>query len=160
MISLAQIIAWTDKHRPAIKKNARKVTVKIDRRKDVFFGNDEDGDKFLGVNAECKGDTITRHVHLRIYGNAGRRSKVWCSCTCEYWLYHCEQAVFQTKVGRGRSTDNQYADFSKRSKDPEVQVNPRLIPHVCKHIYACLELNKVYLQEPVAKPQRKSRRSK
>ena len=64
-----------------------------------------------------------------IYGDAklsGKGVKVNVSCSCEFFLYYCEVALF--KAG---SADIRYSN----GKKPRV-TNPKLIPLMCKHLVA------------------------
>lgn len=55
-------------------------------------------------------------------------SKAWVSCSCEYFLYHCE--VADTKK------DSSSIKYSNGAM-PKV-TNPRMIPHICKHLIAAI----------------------
>ena len=54
---------------------------------------------------------------------------LWCSCSCEYFLFHCEFALTQ----HGASS------IINSNGEPPVVTNPRMIPKVCKHVAAVLE---------------------
>ena len=52
----------------------------------------------------------------------------WASCSCEYFLYHCE--VADTRKG---SSSIRYSNGAA----PHI-TNPQLVSHLCKHILAAL----------------------
>lgn len=51
-------------------------------------------------------------------------SRVWVSCDCEYFLYHCEVADAE---------DDSSKVIYSNGKAP-IKTNPNHIPHLCKHL--------------------------
>lgn len=126
MYNIRQLLAATRSHRPVILRNARRVSVQfvsIEEKKD------EEGDTYREVIAKCVGETIPREVTMRFWGR-GRSAKMWCSCTCEYHLYHCEWALARR--------DNSEIIYSNGR--PPRETNPRYLAHICKHVAQCLIL--------------------
>lgn len=65
------------------------------------------------------------------------RDLVWVSCTCSYWLFYCEVAVFNFgRMMSGPSTTN--IQFSNGAP-PKVR-NPMGVPMICKHLYRCFQI--------------------
>lgn len=122
-------------HRKSIVAKARAVALSFTKVEELV----EDGVKWRRVDANAIGDTSTRHVIL-FFNGKGPTSKVWASCDCEYFLYHCEVALQR----RGSSDIN----FSN-GKLPKI-TNPRLVSHACKHIVACLQRG-AFMLEPKKK---------
>lgn len=122
MLSVKQLLYWTRLHKSEILKKARKVSVRLGKAEEV----EEDGATFREVNAKAVGDTRPRNVVMRFRGK-GATSKVWVSCDCEYFKFHCE--VADTRRG---SSDVIHSN----GKFPKI-TNRRGVAHVCKHIAAC-----------------------
>lgn len=74
-----------------------------------------------------------RRVSLRFYGEDQFNSKAWVSCSCEYFKYTAEVALYDKD-----SSDIKYSN----GEDP-VEKNPSKIPIVCKHILAALRAGAV-----------------
>lgn len=69
-----------------------------------------------------------RQVTIRFQaGVSDKNSLVWVSCSCPFWLFTCEYSVSQ--VG---SSSIIYCN----GQPPYVR-NPRYIPYLCKHLFAC-----------------------
>ena len=131
MLTIKQLIRATQIHKPEIVGNARKTAVRFEEVEDI---KGSDGKPYRHIIAKVRGSTIDRKVVIDLYEPwKGEDSKCWVSCDCEYWMFHSEQAV-----SRKDSTDIIYCDPSKRSKDPDRQINPALIPHLCKHTVGCI----------------------
>jgi hypothetical protein len=124
MLSVKQLLYYTHLHRPSILKKAREITVRIDSD---AMSTDEDGDQQREVEATCVGDTIARYVSMVVYGKIPE-AKVWCSCTCEYFLYHTEVAL------KSKGSTNVIHSNGKRPKE----TNPNMVAHLCKHCVAVL----------------------
>lgn len=124
MLTVAQLIEYTRVHSPMVLKKANSVSVRITS---VREDEDEQGDKYKLVKSTCVADTSPRYVVMQIYGD-GPKAHIWASCTCEWWLYHCEVAV-ERKGSTGVIHSN--------GELPKV-TNPRMIPSICKHIAASL----------------------
>lgn len=122
MLSVKQLLYWTRLHKREILRKARRVSVRFSAAEEV----QDDGATYREVRARAVGDTIPRHITMRFRGN-GATSKVWVSCDCEYFKYHCE--VADTRRG---SSDVIHSN----GKYPR-ETNPRGVAHVCKHIAAC-----------------------
>jgi len=128
------MMEYTRVYKPLVLKKARDVSVKFSKPKSII---DSDGDKYTLVKAICRGETIPRNVEFHLYGS-GKTAQVWCSCDCEFWLYHCEVAM--QKKG---SSDILHSNGAK----PRV-TNPKMIPSLCKHCCAAL-LNGAHTLKPV-----------
>ncbi len=50
------------------------------------------------------------------------------SCSCEYFTYYCEYALYKQGA----------ADITYSNGDPPVDRNPSLTPSLCKHLFALL----------------------
>jgi len=122
MLSVKQLLYWTKLHRAEILKKARKVSVRFGKPEEVK----DDGATFREVSARAVGDTRPRNVVMRFRGK-GSTSKVWVSCDCEYFKFHCEVA----DARRGSSDV-----IHSNGKFPKIR-NSRGVAHVCKHIAAC-----------------------
>lgn len=117
MLTEKQLLNWTRLHRDSIPKKARKVQVKFTECED-----DDEGGRY--VLATCVSDSgIARECEIHIYD----RNKVWVTCECEYFRYHCEVA----NQRRGSSDI-----LESNGKLPRV-TNRRMVSHLCKHLYAC-----------------------
>jgi len=123
MLSVKQLLSATRATHPNIINNARSVRLNFSPAAEV---EDDDGDLYREIKAIGHGNTIPREITLRLYGKRGPESLAWVSCTCEWFLYHCEVALWAK-----RSSDIEYSNGFK----PEI-TNPRMVPLVCKHIAA------------------------
>ncbi len=145
MISVKQILYWTLLHRKSIVAKARSVAINF---RNVKYVN-EGGVQFKQVDARAQGESEIYELTL-FFNGKGPTSKVWASCSCAYFLYHCEVALKK----RG-STDINYSN----GKFPKI-TNPRLVSHACKHIVAALQRGAFMLEpkkvmkkeKPEAKP--------
>ena len=141
MISVKQILYWTQLHRSSIIAKAKSVGIRIAK---VEYVTEPDGLKYKKVEVEALGETSTYDVLLFFHGK-GLTSKVWCSCSCPYFLYHVE-----TALSKSGSTDINFSN----GKMPKI-TNPRLVKHCCKHIAACLQRGVFLMEPPKAKTQMK-----
>ena len=123
MLSVKQLLATTRATHPQIIANAKTVRVRFDA---VVEREDDDGDVYREVRAICRGASIPREVTLKLYGK-GSDALAWVSCTCEWFLYHCEVALW-TKF----SSDIIHSN----GQNPSI-TNPRRIGIACKHIARC-----------------------
>lgn len=68
---------------------------------------------------------------IRVYGQTGPGAsstlsqRVWCRCSCEYFMYHLEVAL--ASVG---STDVKYSNGMLPT-----MTNPGMVRYFCKHLY-------------------------
>lgn len=138
MISVKQILYWTQLHRSSIIAKAKSVGIRIAK---VEYVTEPDGLKYKKVEVEALGETSTYDVLLFFHGK-GLSSKVWASCSCPYFLFHCEVALQKTG-----STDINFSN----GKMPKI-TNPRLVKHACKHVCACLQRGVFMMEPPKAKP--------
>jgi hypothetical protein len=148
MISVKQILYWTLLHRKSIVAKARSVSLTFKKVEYV----EENGVQFKRVDAKAMGESDVYDLTMFFQGK-GPTSKVWASCSCAYFLYHCEVAL----IKRG-SSDQNYSN----GKLPKI-TNPRLVAHSCKHIVAALqrgafmlEPKKVVKKPEVKKPEPKT----
>lgn len=123
MLSVKQLLYWTRLHKAEILRKARSVRVSLPKNADEVT---DDGTTFRQVTAKAVGDTVPRSVILRFRGE-GATAKVWVSCNCEYFKFHCEVAD-----ARRGSSDIVHSN----GKFPRI-TNSRGVAHVCKHIAAC-----------------------
>ena len=131
MLTAKQLLRFSRIHRPSLISNARRTAVRFEECEDL---KGADGTPYRHNVIKVRGSTIDRKVIFDIYEPwKGEDSPIWVSCDCEYWLYHCEQAV-----ERKSSTDIIYCDPSKRVSDPERQKNPNMIAHCCKHLISSI----------------------
>lgn len=113
----------------------------------VVEAMDVEGDVFrdVVVKARSKRDTKrniygpVRKVEMRFYGDDQTTTKAWVSCSCEYFLYTAEVALYNKD-----SSDIRYSNGA----DPNIR-NPQQIPIICKHIYAALKSGAV--KRPITK---------
>lgn len=124
MLSVKQLLYYTQLHRPSILKKGQACSVRIDRDELV---TDKDGDEQREIEATVIGDTIARYVSMILYGDIPS-GKAWVSCTCEYFLYHCEMA----DKYKGSSSK-----IHSNGARPKI-TNPNNVAHVCKHCVAAL----------------------
>lgn len=75
-------------------------------------------------------------------------SPCWVSCDCEYFMYHCEVALH-----RFNASDIVYSDGSF----PEI-TNPRMVPMLCKHLYALAPVLIQMRRQPTGRDIPKSKR--
>lgn len=116
---------WKKLRGTNIGKNAKNVKLwdwKCEEAMDV----DEDVFRDVKVKARDKGPV--RKVSMRFYGN-GDNSKAHLQCSCEWFLYYCEVALYNIE-----SSDIKYSNGEAPST-----TNPQEIPIICKHIYAALD---------------------
>lgn len=124
MLTVEQLLEYTRVHTPNVMRKTRSVSVRITS---VREDEDEQKDKYKLVKATCVGDTSPRYVVLQLYGD-GLKSHCWATCTCEWWLYHCEVAVDR----KGSSSV-----IHSNGAPPKI-TNPKMVPSLCKHIAAAL----------------------
>lgn len=135
MISVKQILYWTSLHRRSIVSKARSVSLRFGKVEYI----EEEGIRYKKVEAKALGEGGVYDLLLYFRGK-GATSKMWGSCSCPYFLYHCEVAL--TKKG---SSDINYSN----GKLPKV-TNPRMVSHACKHIIASLQKG-AFMLEPKKK---------
>lgn len=141
MISVKQILYWTQLHRRSIIAKARNVGIRVVK---VSYVTEPDGEKYKKVEVEALGETGTYDIVMFFHGK-GLTSKIWCSCSCPYFCFHVEKAL-----SLSGSTDINFSN----GKMPKI-TNPRLVKHTCKHCVAALQRG-VFMLEPLkAKQQMK-----
>lgn len=135
-IKMLQLISNTINFKPIIRQTAKKVRIHFLTPREKI---DEDGDKYIEVVANAKGDTVTRKVVIRMWG--GRTNPwVWVSCTCEWWLYVCEVAMVENgNSDLGFARDRYTPDALESDGSHPVQTNPSMVPCACKHIIAAFK---------------------
>lgn len=141
MISIKQILYWTQLHRKSIIDKAKAVGIRIGK---VEYVKEPDGNTYKKVEVEATGESETYQIIFFFLGK-GLTSKLWASCSCPYFLYHCEVAL-----QRSGSTDINFSN----GKLPKI-TNPRLVRHCCKHIAASLQRGVFMAEPPKAKTQMK-----
>lgn len=140
MLSVKQLLYYTNLHRPSILRKAQSLSIRIDRDEVTY---DDDGDEQREVEATVIGDTIARYVSMIIYGNLPD-AKAWVSCTCEYFLYHCEVA--------DKSKGNSSVIHSNGRRPRET--NPNMVAHLCKHCVG------VFIKLGNSKPKKTKKKAK
>ena len=137
MFSFDQMIRAIKQHNPRVIKNSSDVRI---QSFNIGSGYDTDGDYYVTYKANCIGETIPRKVELRIYKDtgAGKAAKGWVSCSCPYFLFHCEVAL--------SGNDSSSVVYSNGAK-PSI-TNPLLLPVICKHIVAVLTRGKALELKP------------
>lgn len=133
MLSIKQLLYFTQIHRRSILDKAARCGVRIEAMEPMVDDWDQD---CIYIKAIVVADTIPRTVEARVYGNSPD-AKVWVTCNCEYFLYHCEVADEKKD-----STDI----FHSNGKKPRV-TNPNMVPHICKHIAAMFLRNVTELKK-------------
>jgi hypothetical protein len=124
-------------HNSKVLNNAKNVRI---QSFNVGSGYDSDGDYYVNYRANCLGSTIPRKVEVRIYKDSGKgvSSKGWVSCSCPYFLFHCEVAL---------SEDESSSVLYSNGAAPSI-TNPSMIPVICKHIIAVLTKGKALELKP------------
>jgi hypothetical protein len=154
MLTVKELLGQTQSHRPVLLSNASKVSIRFNP---VKVGKDIHGyyRSVSGVALTNLPGKKPKSFELRLYwGGRGktmyippnlrkkgvpyigpanpppftRDTKVWVSCSCEYYLFHCEVADAQE--------DSSSIKYSN-GKAPNV-TNPHHIPHLCKHLTQCI----------------------
>ncbi len=90
---------------------------------------DEFGNKRKNVAGLVRATDGDRFVVVMFYEpekTALGESKVWVHCSCPYYLYHCEVVNAKHKS----------SDIINSNGQLPLVRNPRMIPHVCKHLVA------------------------
>ena len=118
MLTEKQLLNWTRIHRNSIPKKATKVKVNF-----TDCDYDDEGGVYVQAVARSQETGIPHECEIHYYN----RNKVWVTCTCEYFKYHCEVANHR----RGSSDI-----LESNGKLPRI-TNRRMVSHVCKHLYAC-----------------------
>ena len=121
MLTIESVLAYTRAYNPKLFGNARRVTIS---KLAVTSEVDDDGDEFRKVVGICQGETIPRRIEYHFYGTRNKNGYIWVTCTCEYWLYHCEVAT--SKKGSAEIIHSNGAN-------PKI-TNPRNMPALCKHL--------------------------
>jgi hypothetical protein len=125
LLTAEALLRFTQTYNARLFNNAKGVSVRFATCR---LRTDKDGDEYREVKVVCVGKTVPRQVELHLYGPRNKNARVWATCTCPYWLYHCEVAT-----ERKDSTDIIHSNGAR----PIVK-NPRMIPAVCKHIIQAL----------------------
>lgn len=68
-----------------------------------------------------KHDSVVRMLHPK-------EPRLWCHCSCEYFLFHLEYALWKHKASA----------IVHGNGNPAVVTNPNNIPYLCKHLYKVL----------------------
>lgn len=140
MFNFDQMLKAIKQHNPNVLKNAASVRI---QSFNVGGGYDTDGDYYVTYSANCLGSTIPRKVEMRIYKDtgSGKASKGWVSCSCPYFLFHCEVAL---------SNKDSSSIINSNGAQPGV-TNPLALPVVCKHIISAIVKGKALEVKPKAK---------
>jgi len=136
MLDAKKLLEYTKVYNSKIFESAKNVKILKMRARSI---TDEDGDECREVTTTCRGDTIPRTVTMRLYGPRLVTAKMWVSCNCEYFLFHCEVAV-----QRKGSTDIEYSNGAR----PKV-TNPSMIPAMCKHCVAAIRAGALTVQPSI-----------
>jgi hypothetical protein len=152
MLKVKTLLAQTRAHRPVLISNAGSVSVSFQK---TIVGRDvrgyyrsirataltnKPGKKPKNVEIRLYWDTKSNYVPESLrqkgkpYGGPEKappftiETPAWVSCSCEYFLYHCEVADT-----RKYSSSIRYSNGAA----PRV-TNPQEIGHLCKHLISCL----------------------
>lgn len=128
MFTVENILLATKSTHNQVWKNSKNVSF---RYTSVKEWKDTDGKKIKTVKGKATdragGSGKPHYFEIDFYGK-NDKSPVWLTCSCEYFLFHCEVALMQ----RG-STDQMWSNGA----DPNV-TNPGKAPRACKHLVAAL----------------------
>lgn len=140
MFNFDQMLRAIKQHNPKVIKNASNVRI---QNFDVGSGYDTDGDYFVTYRGTCIGNSTPRKVELRVYKDtgSGKSAKGWASCSCPYFLYHCEVAL----------SDKQSSSILFSNGARPSLTNPLLLPVICKHIVAVITRGKALELKPKSK---------
>jgi hypothetical protein len=137
MLNLQKILAVTPK---AIKLRARdecyskafvpKAVQEIAATRSGSYLVDDPSGKYREFRRRVRCTDGIRRTVARFYGPINLNTRVWVSCSCPFFLYHCEVAL--TKHG---SSSIIYSN----GQLPK-HTNPRMIPLVCKHVIHAVAL--------------------
>jgi len=152
MLKLKDLLSQTKSHRPVLVSNSSAVGVSFSP---ISYGKDARGyhKTIKGTALTNKPGKKTKKFEIRMYYDPKKNfipnyknlrpkdykgpqnappftveSLAWVSCSCEYFLYHCEVADT-----REDASSVKYSNGAK----PKV-TNPRMIPHICKHLIAAV----------------------
>lgn len=144
MLKLSYLLGLTDKN---IRSYANGVSVTGIRS---FQDRDRLGEH-KKVIVQSEGDTKTRYQVFKFYdAGQGAKSRVWVTCSCEYWLFVCEVATWARD---STSNINSNGDF------PAI-TNPNMKPKLCKHLYAsALDAVNIQAQQASGKELKNLRKS-
>ena len=152
MLTVKQLVANTNSHRSNVVKNSSDVTIAFGKTRE---GKDPRGYyKAVVGRALSRGrNKRQKKFEIRLYYPMTRakadqyippalrkglytgpekappftiQSKVWVSCDCEYFLYHCEVADAEHDSASIKYSNGKYP----------TQTNPQGVGHICKHLLA------------------------
>jgi len=98
-------------------------------------GEDDDGDIYKRVTCKARDQGPTHDLEMIFYGS-GRNAKVALDCSCEYYRYYCEVALF--KNGSARLDEPIEMKIWSNGADPKI-TNEDEEHIICKHLYAALK---------------------
>lgn len=154
MLTVKQLLRQTGQHRQVLLSNSNKVSVSFNKGK---VGKDGRG-YYKAITGSARTNAKgkkTKKFEIRFYWPQTRAkadqyippelrkgpyagpeepplftldTKCWVSCSCEYFLFHCEVADAES--------DNSSIRYSN-GKFPRI-TNPQGIGHVCKHLISAL----------------------
>lgn len=132
MLTIKDIIRATRTTHNQVWKNKKDVRIYYQK---VEAWRAEDGTKVRTVKAKARdaGNGSGRYHYLQIdfYGRGTKDPQLWCTCSCEYFFYHCAWVL----------TDNDASDhttdFGTVGWKPKI-TNPSNSPRACKHIIRAL----------------------
>jgi len=128
MYTVKSIIDATKKTHPQVWKNKGNVVVFYTSIKEW---KDTEGRKVKTIKARATdraaGSGRPQYLEIDYYGR-GKGARVWVTCTCEYFLYNCEVALWSDESSSVRWSNG---------KDPNI-TNPSKAPRACKHLLNAL----------------------
>lgn len=130
MYTVKNILDATKKTHNKVWKNKNNVTVQFTSVKEW---KDTKGRKVKTVKGKAydraAGSGTPHYLEVDYYGR-GKSAQVWITCDCEYFLYHCEVALWSDESSSIRWSNG---------ADPGI-TNPSQAPRACKHLIAVLAL--------------------
>ena len=110
-----------------IRKNSNSIITFLIR---AIWDMDSEGQvhrKVLMKARDTKTKRDTKIITCRFYGGNDNilKDRVWCHCSCEYFLYHVEVAL----TAQGSSS------VINSNGNLPVETNPQMKGHLCKHLF-------------------------
>jgi len=95
---------------------------------------DDEGDIYKLITCKAR-DRGPEHTLEMIFYGEGDNAKAALDCSCEYFRYYCEVALWDS--GSSRLDNPLEMRTWSNGEEPNI-TNPNKIPIICKHLYAAL----------------------
>lgn len=133
MLTVSEIIDATRKTPGNVWRNKKDVRIYYTN---VKAWTATDNTKMRTVKARAIDRTKsgrTHRIEIDFHGK-GKNAKVWVTCDCEYFFFHCAWAL-DKKGSSDKATG--LPEYDEAAWKPKI-TNPRLLPRACKHIIRAL----------------------